>query len=171
MGRSSWNSKIAGHRAKQAGDAFESTIELILTGYERTRRATINKVDPPTKVVGKGKVIHMANPFLDYVGAWTERGGRAIFLEAKSTAGPTLKLCASGGLTDKQWEALHRWDQAGAVTGILWGHAGQIKAINLPTIRQAITTRRSIKWEHYRPCRKGTGLITHDFLAELAELT
>jgi hypothetical protein len=103
------------------GRAFEERIQTTLTHYAGIMR--VKKVDPPSRVMGGGaarRVIFLENPFLDFGGAWTARGGRAIFFEAKSTKDHKLRFDQSGGLTTKQLDAVRHWHNAGAVTFALW---------------------------------------------------
>ncbi len=103
------------------GRGFEQQVENSAAHYERQQILLLRKVEPPTRVVGGGaarKVIFLDNPFLDFVGSWTERGGRMIVLEAKETHEPRLSY--GGGLTERQLEAMHRWWQVGAAVGLVW---------------------------------------------------
>src|SRR6187402_1485458 len=77
------------------GKGFEGLISKLAQAYAARWIATLEKVEPPVRVIGFGparKVIFLKNPFLDYVGTWTAAGGRAIFIEGKSTAEDRLPL-------------------------------------------------------------------------------
>lgn len=164
------NRSIGASKARAAGNAFETLLEMIHDAYKEAGRAHIEKVDPPTKVVGKGKVIYLANPFLDYVGSWKHRNGRMIVMEAKSTQKHRLQLGnEKGGLTANQIKAMGQWHYSGALTGLLWWHDNQIKVISFETINHALMTgAKSLRWGDYPPCRRGpTANIQWDWLAEL----
>lgn len=174
--RSRYGSRRAtgGKRAKDNGDEAESLILGICDAYRNAGRANLKKVDPPSRVVkgpGGPRIVYLANPFLDLVGAWTERGGRSVFLEVKSTSGHRLRIARDGGLTEKQIEALQEWRAAGAVTGVLWVHDGGLKVISLETIEHVVENRdASIAWANFPLCRRGAAaLVPFDFLTEIAE--
>lgn len=167
-----------GKRARDNGESAESLILSHCDEYRREGRANLKKVDPPTKVVnfgGKPKVIFQENPFLDLVGAWTERAGRAIFLEVKSTTKRRLPIARPNGVTVKQLEALRDWNASGAVTGVLWVRMidGQpvLKVISFETIDFAEDCgHASLPWDEFAICRKGNSpFLRFDFLTEIAE--
>lgn len=155
------------------GRWLQDLVTTICEDYDRRRLAKIHKVDPPMKIVGTGyarKTIFMPNPFVDYIGAWEVRAGRAIALEAKSTADPSLALCQSCGVTDKQWLALNGWRRAGAAVGILWGYRDEIRFVPFEAARAQLTTGvKHVKWEHATPVPRGLGMCVFDFLHTLAE--
>lgn len=154
---------------RTTGTDFERNLELVWDAYRKRGICDVEKVDPPTRNVSR-RVIQLANPFLDYVGTWTEIGGRAIFLEAKSTQDPRLELGA-GGVTSKQQAALVRWDRAGAVTGIVWHHRGEVKVITAATFKAAFSMDgvKSFKWRQIPPTPRGEGWIIWDVMASLAD--
>jgi hypothetical protein len=163
-----------GKRARDNGNEAESLILGLCDEYRAQGRANLKKVDPPSKVVykgGKPTIIYQANPFLDLVGPWTEKGGRACFLEVKSTAGQRLPIARPNGVTVKQLEALREWRESAAVTGVLWVHANDLKVITLETIEFAEGCgHASIPWRDFPLCRRGASpLLRFDFLAELAD--
>lgn len=105
------------------GRDWEEHIKAIANEYARASVLTLEKVVPGARIVGGGsarKVIFMTSRLVDFVGVWTARGGRALFLEAKSTAEPRLPLGRPGGLTAQQVSSLRCWTLAGAATGLLW---------------------------------------------------
>lgn len=160
--------------AKNRGKGTEQWVDMILRGYAARGVATIEKVDPPTKTIqlggGKVRTLLLPNPFLDYFGTWTARGGRAVTFEVKHTEEPKLKICRSGGITDKQWEALRRWERAGAATFVLWEHGGQFRVVTTALIEQALleTDRKALLWTHaIRPA----GVGGTDFLNTVEHLT
>ena len=165
------DNRAAGIMARSAGEAHEAEIELICGQYRKQKRAKIHKVDPPIRIVRRGKQaigIPQPSPFVDWLGCWTERGGRLIHIESKSTREPRLPLLTKEGLKGSQYDNLIAWHRAGAIVGVLWGHAGGMKLISLPTIAHAIESeQKSLKWRHHRSCRRGTGLVTWDFLTDL----
>lgn len=163
--------------ATKRGKAFEETITSHCEAYRAQGRAKIHKVDPPSRVVGRGadaQVIYQENPFLDFVGTWTESGNRAIMLEAKSTAKHRLAIdTRKGGLTRDQITAMRDWARAGTVTALLWHRSDlqEIKVVGLETIDWAVANgARSLRWADFQPCLRGQGYIRFDFLAELADM-
>lgn len=105
---------------KNRGKQFEKDLEEVFTFYEHRRLLVLRKVDPPTQFIGPGKIIYKANPFLDFVGSWTERGGRMLVIEAKHTDNPKLDISSGAGITTDQMHSLRRWHHAGAVAAVLW---------------------------------------------------
>lgn len=105
---------------KNDGREFQKRVLKSAEEYQANRVLRIKKVDPPLRYIGPGKMLHLENPFLDFVGVWNERGGRAIFIETKSTTGSARLPLGQGGLTDKQVLSLHRWALFGAVSFLLW---------------------------------------------------
>ncbi len=153
------------------GSGFEDSLARVCEVYKLKGILELEKVEPPVRVVGTGfkrKVIFMPNPFLDYVGAWRSRGGRALFLEAKSTREPKLPFGA-GGLTDKQIDALERWHSAGAAVGLLWEHLGHVRFVPLMAIQaQRDSSTRHLKWGNATPVPAGMGFLFWDFEPVLA---
>lgn len=164
----------AGVAAKAAGDALEAEIELICSGYLQQGVAKIHKVDPPIKIVRRGKSaigIPQPSPWVDWLGCWTAQGGRTVHFESKNTGQPRLPLLTKDGLKESQWDNLVKWHRAGALTGVIWGHQGRMKFISLATIAHALEQGdRSLKWRHHQLIPRGAGLVTWDFLAAAAEL-
>lgn len=102
------------------GKGFEHDIIERAKVYEAKKYLVLRKVDPPSRII-RGRVLFLANPFLDFVGSFTERGGRAIFLEAKETHEDKLGIGAkTNGITDKQLHSLRVWHHSGAIAGTLW---------------------------------------------------
>ena len=160
-------------KAKNNGTAFESHIKLAAEGYAAQGRATLEKADPPTAIRYKGPgkpfVQQLENPFLDFLGVWTERGGRALFIEAKSTEEHRLPICRDNGLTSKQVAALQRWHDAGAVVGVVWHHRGEWRLVTLSLIEMVRAEgSASLRWADAMTLPRGTGLIQYDFLTALA---
>lgn len=158
--------------AKNTGRAFEREMELTCKGYEQARIATIEKVTPPTRTVGGGRsmrVIYMANPFLDFIGVWTANGERPVFIEAKSTSNHLLPIGADGGLTANQCVAMQRWENAGAVVGLVWQFHDKVVAIR-SAHRLIPTLSRSLRFEDFKDklVERGNGLIVWDFLSSFA---
>jgi hypothetical protein len=103
------------------GKRFEQEIADAALSYERARLLILRKVDPPTRIVGRGRIVFLANPFLDFVGVWIEREGKAVFLEAKETSSGQLGLGQkTNGVTAPQLRSLRVWHHAGAVSAVLW---------------------------------------------------
>lgn len=146
-----------------SGTAFERQLELIFQAYLKQGRAKIEKVDPPTKVLGR-KVLFMPNPWLDFAGSWTEQGGRMLMIEAKTTQKPTLALGGSRGLTESQWQNAMDWARAGAMVLILWEHRGEIRATTPAMAMRACreNERKSLRWCDAHRLPKGSGWVTFD---------
>lgn len=111
------------------GRNFQSELAATFAAYQSQKIATIEKTDPPVAVLwqfdkqeGKKKqrVIFKVNPFVDYVGVWSARNGRALFIEAKSTSKHRLALNRDGGITEEQIASLFRWRRAGAAVCVVW---------------------------------------------------
>ena len=157
--------------AKNKGKGTEEWVSLILKGYENRGIATIEKVDPPTLTVrpkgGPPRTINLANPFLDYFGTWTSRAARAVCFEVKHTEEPVLRVCRSGGITQNQWEALLRWERAGAATFVLWEYGGRFRVVTTALIEQALREkeRLSLPWSH------AIRINGDDFLGTVEHLT
>lgn len=157
--------------AKNDGRGFQKELERTAGGYQSRRAATIRKVDPPTRIVGgkeDRRVIFMANPWLDFAGAWTARHGRAIFLEAKSTSTHRLPFCRSGGLTTEQLATIKTWRLASAATAVLWQFGGRV-TLWLPEALVAAEARgdKSLVFESGLPVPRGEGNVVWDFLPVL----
>lgn len=135
------------------GKSFEAELAIHFRVLESRRILRLRKVDPPTRILGGGrKVITLANPFLDYVGVWTAGGGRAIFLEAKSTAEHRLPINRSGGVTEAQFEALQAWDSAGGVAAVLWRYGARTTLWSAEEILSAANLgAKSLQFEHGTP--------------------
>jgi hypothetical protein len=148
---------------------FERTCDA----YRVAKVARLAKVEPPVRVIGWGesrKVIFLKNTFPDYIGSWTERNGRALCIEVKSTLEPKLPICTtSGGLKDDQIDNLVLWHYSGAAVGVVWewvGHGFAFVPIGLAdSIRKE--PRRHIKWNEADPVAQGTGFMMIDFLTNL----
>ena len=153
------------------GRAFENALEAIFTRYQSHNLLRLKKCEPPCKVIGFGpsrKVIFLPNPFLDFVGAWTERGGRWVALEAKSTSKPTLALNTDKGLTVRQVDELRRWTIAGGATAVLWEFCGEVRLVMPLTIAGTLARRKSLRWEESgKLVKPGLGLERWQILAAL----
>lgn len=153
------------------GKGFEGMVETILLQYQCRGLLRVKKVDPPTRVVGSGafrKVIFLANPFLDFAGTWTERGGRAVFFECKSTTEQRLAVGSSSGVTQDQCDALCHWQNAGAVTFVLWEVKPLGKVFFATPVMLAAALeksgRKSITPADCEPVPQGVGHVFFDFL-------
>lgn len=160
--------------ATEHGKWLQDEITRIADDYERRGIARLKKVDPPLRIIGnpfkgKGRVIPLANPFLDFMGAWTARQGRVIVIEAKSTQEPKLPL-GNGGLDSDQWTLLNRWRGAGGAVGVVWGYKHELRFVPFEAIRSQLGAGvKHLKWEHATPIPRGLGFCTFDFLHTLAE--
>lgn len=159
--------------ASNTGMAFQTELEMACRQYRSQLVAAIEKVSPPSRVVGTGyarRVIFTANPFLDFVGTWTEFGGRAIFLEAKSTATHRLPLARPGGVTEDQVHALVGWKIAGAAAMLVWRFGGAT-ALFTPqyVVDRATAGEKSLVFENGTPIPR-TNRTHLDFLAAYSEV-
>lgn len=147
---------------------FEGLLTIAGEAYEAQGRAVFRKVDPPTVQRGRFLVQKKdGNPFLDFVGCWKERGGRALFFEAKETRedNPRLGIAVEGGgVTPKQMENLELWRDAGAAAFVLWYHVGQVRMATLEILENARLDGKSLKWRDALKIPEGQGLIPYDFL-------
>jgi len=158
------------------GKQFESCVETVLRQYQSRGLFRARKVDPPARVLGTGaarRVIFQANPFLDYVGVWCERKGRAVFFEAKSTAEARLPFGGDHGLTGAQIESMRHWHAHGAITFCLWEVRG-VARVSLITLGNLDAARKdgmkSLTWNYAEEVPKGTGFVVFDFLVILRKL-
>lgn len=154
------------------GRGLESTFLATSEAYFAARVLRLTKVEPPVRVVGWGanrKIIFLENPFPDWTGAWTERGGRSLMIETKSTSEPKLQMANKGMLSINQIEWLKRWHYAGAAVGVVWEFRNH-GAVFLP-IGQVWeiwqSGRRHIKFEEGDPIVQGQGFVLLDFVANL----
>lgn len=127
------------------GKPFEHLILEALERYDVLGVMRARKVDPPV-AMKDGKIILRRNPFLDFVGAWTERGGRALFFEAKSTTDPYLPVNAAGGISPGQCQAIREWSRAGAVVFVLWQYRRQVALLPFTTVMAAELGGDHFKW-------------------------
>lgn len=161
---------------KNGGINFEDHVVICADVYRTQGRADITKVEPPTKTVfigkGKTKTIQLENPYLDFVGCWTERGGRAIHLEAKATSTPRLPVGNDDGVNADQLANLKRWHASGAAVGVLWQHAEQVRFVTLGMITHAreVEERASVAWTKAYPIPYGGGFLSFDFLSILGKV-
>lgn len=100
------------------GQAFEKLINITNQQYYQKRRATIQKVATPWKVIRRGSKIISAFPeeksTVDYIGVFN---GRAIAFDAKSTRETTRFDLAN--VEKHQIEFLTKWQQNGGIAFIL----------------------------------------------------
>ena len=145
------------------GRVFENALEAIFTRYASEGVLRLKKCEPPLRVMGGGgfrKVVFLKNPFLDFIGLWSERAGRFVALEAKSTSKPRLPINSKGGITPDQVDALRYWTKAGGVAVVLWEYRGAVRLV-LPgfVVKLADAGGKSLKWEDAGPLLSpGNGL-------------
>jgi len=156
---------------KNTGKPFETEITKTCAEYQSQGRLRMKKADPPVRVIGGGpykRIIQLANPFLDLVGCWTERDGRAVFIECKSTQEPKLSLF--GNITENQYEAMHHWHHAGAVVFVLWQWNEEVVLLTAGTVQRHVTLMQAgagphhIKFEAGTHVPRGMGFVIYDFL-------
>ena len=159
------------------GKEFENRISQISGFYESQGKAVLRKCDPPSRTINiNGKVITtlLKNPFPDFVGVWTTGGGRALYIEAKSTKEPRLSImCKSGGLTVQQTNSLSCWHDAGAAVGIVWEHNMAWKFVGIKQVQKTLLMKRgsqprkSIRWDEAEEI-PSNGVVYIDFLKNIA---
>lgn len=158
--------------ASNDGRTFEDAFLKTADAYFNARILRLSKVEPPVRVVGWGekrKVIFMENPFPDWTGVWTERAGRSLMIETKSTCEPKLAMKEKGSLSANQIEWLKRWHHSGSAVGVVWEWMNH-GAVFIP-IGQVVgiwqSGRRHIKFEECQPIRQGRGFVLFDFVENL----
>ncbi len=163
--------RAARTNSKNDGRGFQLELESTAAGYQTRGLARFEKVDPPARMMGGGpsrRVIFMKNPFLDFIGVWSKRGGRMLAFEAKSTANHRLAFNNDNGLTSTQWAAMKSWRMAGAACCLLWKHADAV-VLFTPEMLQAAQARgdKSLVFESGIAIGRGEGRIIWDFLPVL----
>ncbi len=160
------------------GRSFQKEIEASVAAYREQGIASLEKADPPVVVIWpfdpvtkmkKQRVIFKKNPWLDFVGVWTSRNGRALFVEAKSTSSHRLPINRHGGLTDEQVTALFRWRRAGAAVCVVWRFEDNV-VVFTPEMLQAATVAgaKSLVFEEGLPASVIAGVVRKwDFLPVL----
>lgn len=139
--------------SKNLGKSTERWVEIMLNQYRAAGIANIKKVDPPTKTVfakGKPRTILLPNPFLDFHGVWTARGGRAVCFEVKRTDKDSLDIDRDKGLTPSQWRHLNEWEASGCFSFVLWEHGDRFSVLTTAIIKAILleTGRVSVPWSH-----------------------
>jgi hypothetical protein len=150
------------------GRRFEDLFAGVNTQYNYKRVLKLEKVDPPTRIVGPGRIIFLASCFSDYVGTWSERQGRALFIEAKSTVGDMLPIRDDSNLKNKQIDDLIMWHGCGAAVGVVWESNFRVGFLPIGTI-DAIrkSGRKYIDFREADPVPQGKGMILFDFAVNL----
>lgn len=158
-------------RRKNTGKWLEKDLADCHEIYAQHGLATLHKVDPPSRMVKQKGIwvpVYLANPFLDFAGAWQERAGRALFVEAKSTLEDKLGLDADGGLKTHQRESLQAWRAAGAAVCVLWGFQGEVRYLSLALIEARLRNgSKHVHWAHTDPVPAGLGFLRFDWLQNL----
>lgn len=168
---------MSGGRANPvAGRGFEDEVEATLRCYSSDGFLRCKKVEPPMRIFG-GRTIFLANPFLDFIGAWSERGGRLVCFECKATRECKLGVGGSGGLNERQLDAMRLWDAAGAVAFLLWRHPAKDGMVALPSEVELWPCRAMDDLPAKHICAgegitvgQGTGFRTVDFLPVMRKL-
>jgi penicillin-binding protein-related factor A (putative recombinase) len=149
---------------KNDGRRFENVLKNVLSVYTLKGLLHMEKVEPPSRI-SRGRVIFLMNPFIDYIGTWTENNGRMVACEAKSTSVPKLCLnVVTGGLTRQQFFAMQMWHRAGAAVFLLWEHAGRVEFFNCETISKILTVRKHLVPGDGIEVPKGNGFVIYDFI-------
>jgi penicillin-binding protein-related factor A (putative recombinase) len=152
-------------RQRNTGRWLEELIANSAERYRAARVLSLKKVEPACRIVGTGaarRVIFLENDWLDFAGCWTERNGRHLVVEAKSTAGERLPIQADGGLTVQQCKRLREWTDEGSACLVLWGFTatGAVLAVPAGGVFRAIEQgRKHLKMTDGVPCgMMGVGL-------------
>ncbi len=161
------------------GRAFQEKIQTVANQYKFKNLLALAKVDPPMRVMGSGparRFIYLPNPFVDFVGAWTEAGGRMLCVEAKSTTEDRLPLLTSGGLSQSQYDAMREWAARGAISFLLWEWKDQgVALIELNVLIEAVEAIRRkeqfkrIEWREQWKLERGIGFVHFDFRKRMIE--
>lgn len=172
-------SEAAPQRTNRANDgrSFQREIETTAGACQHRRIATLRKVDPPVSVIwprdkrtGKPtqRVIFKQNPWLDFAGVWSARGGRMLVVECKSTSSHRLPFERHGGLTSEQVATLRTWRLAGASSCVLWRWCDKV-TLWMPEMLIAAQARgdKSLLFENGIPVERGEGSLLWDFLGVL----
>lgn len=147
---------------------------MVCDQYKSQGLFRAEKADPPMRVMGGGpsrRFIYMKNPFLDFIGVWRERAGRAVMFEAKSTREPRLPVGYKNGLTASQVEAMRHWHAHGAVTFCLWECRGLVQMVHLGHIKTLDDNgQKSIEPGACEAVPIGRGYVLFDFLQVMRRL-
>ena len=155
------------------GRRFEKMLEHIFDAYRSTKEMDVRKTEPPCRTVGTGhkrQVIFLENPWTDFTGCWTERSGRMIALEAKSTSEDRLSIGKSGGVTERQFLALMDWAAAGAAVGVLWDCPSGVFFVSLAACSEVANSRTRLQPENCIKIPSGNGFIVYDIAQVLRQL-
>ncbi len=165
--------RVSRTNAKNDGKSFQREIEITAGAYQNRRKLVLRKVDPPARIFGRTqaerRVVFLSNPFLDFLGCWEERQGRALFVECKSTATHRLPFKRSGGLTEEQLSTIKTWRLARAAVCVLWRWNGRV-TLWTPEMLVAAEAAgaKSLVFADGKPVGAGEGKILWDFLPVLA---
>ena len=144
------------------GKPFEKLIKDICSVYESLGILRMVKVDPPVRIIGRGKMLFMANELPDFVGC--DHTGRMLAIEAKSTAKKFLPLNRPGGVTANQNALLSKWRRMGAIAGVLWETGDRVWWLSADTIQSVIATGgKSATPALATPIPRGNGYVIWDF--------
>lgn len=160
--------------ASNDGRPFEKEMEITAGGYHSRRKAVLKKVSPPTRIVfyrdektgeKRQRVIMLENPFLDFVGVWTERNGLALMIEAKSTSMHRLPFNGDKGFHAGQWAAMKTWRLNGAATALVWKFNGSVCLYTPEMLLEAERLAvKSLAHENGISVPPGEGTVLWDFL-------
>ena len=132
-----------------AGHQFEADVAAQGLRYMEAGQMVIRKCDPPSitfMIHGKPITKLKESPFLDFVGLLV--GGQSVMFETKHTVEPRLPVGDAGKFfKDSQIRAMWEWDSFGAVSFVLWRHAGEVRILWPETIDEVMGTgRKSVPW-------------------------
>lgn len=156
------------------GRSLEHELELIASLYSDRGILRLSRTTPPTRTWKEGesqRVCFLKNPWCDYAGVWTERGGRMLVIEAKITNEPVLDLASGkdgkGGLSKNQIENLLLWEKAGCSVGVIWQWHGTCVWMSTKDIQREYPLVKHIYFRDCQPIPQGEGFILIDFVANL----
>jgi penicillin-binding protein-related factor A (putative recombinase) len=152
------------------GKPFETRLKHVFDAYRSIHVMNVHKCEPPCRVVGGGRnrqVIFLDNPYLDWNGVWTERGGRGLHFESKSTSENRLSIGKTGGVTGLQMQALADWTNAGAISGVIWECPSGVFYATAGTCAEIAGQRRRLEPENCHELKQGMGFIIYDLAAAL----
>lgn len=165
-------------KSESPAAVFERDIITACDAYHAAGIAKLHKVDPPLRVLhlpGGGKrVVFLKNPYLDFTGTWTARGGKAVHFECKSTDTPQLNIRQNNdgnGIKASQLAAAIQWQTAGAAVAFLWRFRGETRILTPFMVRAQLADRQSLRWCDAHAIPQGPGFLFLDFLSVMARLT
>lgn len=155
----------------KAGHQFEHEIETSIRHYASQGILCLKPTAPPVRVIGWGqqrRVIFLPNPFLDFIGAWTECGGLLLAIEAKETSEGRLAVNnRNGGVDRRQFDAMRMWESAGGVAIVLWRSPCGVRLLAMGDLRNAVAKGQRLRDTDGILVNAGPKWCPIDFIAAL----